>query len=191
VAENALGLEHSRVQIMPSTGVSDFELRRVLFAAARSTLAPGNPSFEEMDHWSLAIAEALLRQHSNVKGKLDPPAREGLSRSQLKRVYDYVEANLDQNISLEALGRELGMSPFHFAHGFKWRTGLSPYKYVQRQRVERGRLLLDDAGQSVCDIAHALGFSSHAHFSTAFRRELGIPPQVYRRITGGTEVPVA
>ena len=98
------------------------------------------------------------------------PTLRGLSHRQLERVTDHVEANLHEDLSVGELATAIYMSPSHFAHAFTVTTGFAPHHYVLERRIERAKSLLSASRLSVAEIARRVGFSTHAHFSTTFRR---------------------
>ncbi len=98
----------------------------------------------------------------------------------VRRALAYIEAHPDERITLEQLGREVGVSPFHLQRTFRERVGVTPRAYQAARRVERlkGRLR---AGDTVGRAGFEAGFGSargaHAHTSAA----LGMTPGRYRR----------
>jgi AraC family transcriptional regulator len=91
-----------------------------------------------------------------------------------------MESRLGEDVALADLAREASLSPFHFARCFKAATGMSPHRYLVERRVERARDLLTGTDASLADVAAACGFCSQAHFTSAFKRESGITPGVFR-----------
>ena len=98
----------------------------------------------------------------------------------LKRAREFIEGHLDRHIGLEDIAAAAGLSPFHFARGFKHATGLAPYRYVVLQRVERAKDLLENTSQSLAEIALACGFATQQHLTEIFRTHTGSPPGRYR-----------
>lgn len=129
-----------------------------------------------------ALAVHILRQHSNLPQRLlaPQPAAGALAPHRLRRVCDYVEANLESGLGLEALAREACLSPHHFARAFKAAIGLPPHQFVTVRRVERAKSLLRNERLSLAAIALACGFSSQPHFTRIFNRIVGVTPGVYR-----------
>ena len=99
----------------------------------------------------------------------------------IANVVDFIDANIDQSLELQLLAKVSAMSVFHFARRFKAAVGLSPHRYVMRRRVHRACQMLQCGRTRLADLALTLGFSSQAHFTTAFRREFGVTPGEYRR----------
>jgi AraC-like DNA-binding protein len=109
------------------------------------------------------------------------PLRGGLSPSVLRRVQDYMNARLDQNISLETLAEIAGLSVWHFAHAFKQALGVAPHDYHLQRRIERAREMLIGTDLTLPDVALSVGFTDHSHFTRQFRRRIGATPSEVRR----------
>lgn len=139
---------------------------------------------------SLATALALKLLHSySVHPVRIAGHRGGLPPARLRRVLEYIESHLDEDTSLRQLGVVAELSPHHFATQFQQATGLPPHRYVLRRRAERAKELLADPERSLADIAYALGYSSQAHFTTMFRKLVGLAPGAYRNATGIISAP--
>ncbi|MEM8788330.1 MAG: AraC family transcriptional regulator [Pseudomonadota bacterium] len=106
-----------------------------------------------------------------------------LGHRKVARIIDYIDAHMDEKISLEDLALLADLSTFHFCRSFRAATGQSPQKFVTARRLQAGAALLADPTQSLADIAYACGFSSQSHFTATFRRAFGVTPGSYRRET--------
>jgi AraC family transcriptional regulator len=127
-----------------------------------------------------ALAVQLARQCSAAATTLDAP-RGGLPPASLRRVLEYIEANLDSNIRLDILAREVGVSAFHFSRLFKQSTGSSPHQYLLHRRLDRAKTLLRQRAMSLADVSTSTGFADQSHFTKVFRRFTGVTPSEYRR----------
>src|SRR5262245_3171798 len=92
----------------------------------------------------------------------------------------HIQANLDQDLSLDALAKRVRLSPFHFHRIFRSTIGETPKQYTQRLRLERAanRLIVHDA--TILDIALDSGFQNHETFSREFKRRFQVTPSAYR-----------
>ncbi len=113
------------------------------------------------------------------------PVARALSPRRLRRVLCLIEARLADNLSLADLAAEAGLSPHHFTRAFRAATGLPPYRYLMRERIARARLLIVTTELSLAQIAFDCGFSSQAHFTTAFTRLTGTTPGRLRKQRAG------
>jgi AraC-like DNA-binding protein len=109
-------------------------------------------------------------------------SRGGLPAGALRRVKDYIEANLDKSIELSNLAGAAGYSKFHFARAFKDSEGITPHGFVTQRRVERARTLVTETDVPISEIARVTGFSDQSHLARHFRQQLGISPSMARRL---------
>jgi AraC-like DNA-binding protein len=106
--------------------------------------------------------------------------RLAISPIRLKRVLDFVDANLADPIGLTDMAEVAELSSFHFGRVFKHATGKSPYQHLIYRRIVCSQIMLAGTQRSIMDIAAACGFLTQAHFSTAFSRQTGMSPSRYR-----------
>lgn len=99
----------------------------------------------------------------------------------IKRAVNFIETNLASPLHLADIARAAGLSPMHFAAGFRSATGLSPHAYVRDRRIERAKTKLRSDEMRIDEIAIDVGFRSQTHFITVFRRQTGQPPARWRR----------
>jgi AraC family transcriptional regulator of adaptative response / methylphosphotriester-DNA alkyltransferase methyltransferase len=91
-------------------------------------------------------------------------------------------ARYGERLTLQALAKELAVSPYHLQRTYKRVMGVSPLERLHDIRLEAARRLLRDsvAARAVADIARAIGFRSASHFAVWFRAETGVSPLEYR-----------
>lgn len=104
-------------------------VRRVTRAAAAAAAITDDPANRlAADILSLSVLEALLMGGSG--DRLDPPGqrwRGGLAGWQVRRVLDYLETHLGEEVTIAALAADVGLSPFHFIRAFRQSTALTPH----------------------------------------------------------------
>lgn len=140
---------------------------------------------------SAMMIEGLVRaivtglcSHDPVEA--DPVAdRIYLPPSKLKRVVEFVDAHVDEPISLTDLANLAGLSQFHFARVFKRANGETPCQFIRARRLERARTLLATTQMPLAELSLACGFANQSHFTAAFSRAMGISPARYRRLVSG------
>ncbi len=131
-----------------------------------------------LDSGVLAIVALLLSR-----------ARCGCSREEVKaggarlvrRIADYVEAHLAEDIRLVEMAAVAHLSPTHFARAFKAETGSTPHAYLIERRIARSRGLLGGSDVPLSQIAYSCGFANQSHFTTLFRQHTGVTPAAFRR----------
>lgn len=130
----------------------------------------------------VVLAVHLLRNHAGARGAR--AARGGLGTRRLRRVVEFIEAHLGEEITQDELARIAELSPHHFAGAFRTSVGVAPHRYLVERRIARGCELLTKSVATVTTVAHALGFASHGHFSESFRRFVGVTPSEYKAQSG-------
>ena len=108
------------------------------------------------------------------------PTAKGLSPERLQRVRDYVEAHLDDDLSLTVLADIACLSPYHFSRSFKEATEVGPHRYVMQRRLARAKILLRRTNQPLAGVAQEAGFADQSHLTQMFRREMGVTPGRFR-----------
>jgi len=126
-----------------------------------------------------ALAVHVFRSYGDGLSR-SPPVIGGLGALRMRRVVDYIEAHLADDISLRDLAALAGLSTHHFGDAFKASTGRSPHRYLIERRILRAKELLIGAEQSIAEIAISVGFASHSHFTDNFRRLTGTTPSRFR-----------
>ncbi len=104
----------------------------------------------------------------------------GLAGYRLNRVIEYIEANLENDISLADLGDVAGLSSFHFSRAFRKSTGKTPQQYVMLQRLERAKLLLAQPELPIVEVSLRSGFKNQSHFTSWFRKYTNFTPKLWR-----------
>ncbi|HEV2605589.1 MAG TPA: helix-turn-helix domain-containing protein [Microvirga sp.] len=130
-----------------------------------------------------SLADALLvRLHCHFLGEVDRGAARGeaLSPGRLARIVRHVDQHLDGTIRVEELAAIAGLTRSHFSRAFQRMTGDPPKRFILKRRVCRARDLLSGGEARIAEIAVRTGFSSQAHLSTTFAKEVGTTPARYR-----------
>ena len=123
-----------------------------------------------IDH--AVLNQVGLRQGLKLKG--------GLAPHQRRQLVDYIEAHLDQALTLGELALRCNLSEYHFARMFRTSFGLPPHQYLLARRLQRACRLLRMGTLPLGEVALLCGFASASHFSNRFRQALGATPGEYR-----------
>jgi AraC family transcriptional regulator len=137
-------------------------------------------------HRQYAEALGIVLRHELVRingdaGLRAPLSRGGLAPWQQKRVTEYIEERVADDIPLATLAELARLSPYHFSRSFKHSFGMPPHRYHANRRIERAKQLLADRELSVTAIALKIGFGETSTFTAAFHRLTGETPSRYRR----------
>ena len=156
---------------------------------AETWIALVTPPETMSDVRSVTTAALHTRPRPNFRYLLNhlaasPRVRGGLPPAAMRRIQDYIDAHLSEQIELPVLAGVAGLSVFHFAREFKRTAGITPHQYILRKRVERADALLGGTDLSLSEIAIASGFSDQSHLTRRFRQILGATPKEVRWLQG-------
>lgn len=132
-----------------------------------------------VDSLATTLCLHLLRHYSQFL-KIIPNCKEGLPQTKLRQVIEYINENLDKDLTLVEIANTVGMSMYHFSRLFKQSTGLSPYQYVTNSRIEKAKRLLVQTEEAINQIGQQVGFPNQSHFTNVFRKAMGVTPKAYR-----------
>jgi AraC family transcriptional regulator len=171
----AAGLDPARVEVAEGCNIPDALLYQLSHTLAQEVAATTGLDSLFAESATQLLAAQLLRRHCAFSHEL-PDRRGKLTATQLQRVRDYVQAQLGRVIRLEDLAELVFLSPYHFCRVFKRTTGHTPNQFVTNERLGRATELLRHSELSVKQVAAAVGYSSHAHFTQLYARHTGQLP---------------
>jgi AraC family transcriptional regulator len=127
----------------------------------------------------IQLLAALLELRDQRRPEL---ARGGLTPRQVRRVTDYLQAHLEEDVSLSELGLLVDLSPAYLCRAFKQSVGVPPHAWLLKHRVERAQeLMLASPEMALTEVALSVGYSGQSAFGTAFRRVTGETPSGWKR----------
>ncbi len=136
--------------------------------------------------------EALTdRRGSSMFARAGQRLRRGRRRERLpgrtvRRLRDYVESRLAEDLDVADLAAVAGLSAAHFARAFEATVGVTPFRYLMSRRLVRARDLLERTSRTALDICLDVGFKSQSHFTARFREQFGVTPRAFRSSSRAT-----
>jgi AraC family transcriptional regulator len=170
-------LRSSQIEFKPQLFFYDRKIWETVSKLRVQVENPGLASYAEA--LGLVLAHELIQLQRGPFSTL--AARGGLTGWQKKKVANYIEEHLSEDIPLRDIATIVDLSPFHFARAFGQSFGEPPHRYHMIRRIERAKVMLRGSELSVTDIGLMLGFSDTSAFTAAFRRGVGMTPTGYRR----------
>jgi AraC-like DNA-binding protein len=114
-------------------------------------------------------------QVNALRLRRDPVAR------RLENARRFLDAHLDEPLTLDEIARRACLSKYHFLRVFKAAFHDTPIRYLRRRRLETAERLLVRTDLPVTDVCFNVGFESLGSFSSLFRRHAGLSPNAFRR----------
>jgi AraC-like DNA-binding protein len=131
----------------------------------------------------LGLIGKLLERHSQAPRGVTGNAAEPIA---VRRARAYLDDNLSDKVTLEALSIAAGLTPFRLLRAFQHAVGMTPHAYHTQARVRAVRSLLA-TNTSLAEAAIAAGFADQAHLTRVFRSIMGATPGQYRAALGSTK----
>ncbi|MGI5838744.1 MAG: helix-turn-helix transcriptional regulator [bacterium] len=128
-----------------------------------------------LDCLSMEIAIHILRElQSNMPGGQE--LRKYTAKNEINMVIDYLWEHVNREFSLDKLSEIANLSPYYLVRLFKDNTGKTPYAYYMDIKIGKAMEYLKAGKHSITEISFILGFSSHSHFSSIFKKRVGMTP---------------
>jgi AraC-like DNA-binding protein len=137
------------------------------------------------DVTALQLVADVLESAFVKHGVTRKPKREGTDADHAERTEaakTYLASRISERVTLDEVARAVHASPFHLARIFQQQTGVPVHRYLTQLRLRASLERLAAGASDLTELALELGFSSHSHFTDAFRREFGKSPSEIRKI---------
>lgn len=99
----------------------------------------------------------------------------------IQKIINYIEENLDEELSLNDISEWVNYSPYYCSASFRKHLGSSIKNYIRKRRLQKAAESLLVGHDRLIDIAYRYGYSSQEAFSRAFSNQYGISPYRYRK----------
>lgn len=168
------GMAPGKASLRPNFQLRDPRLETLAWAIKAELEAeiPSENIYAETLGVALAVRLLNLGDH---RGIAPEPGRR-LSALQKRRLVDFIEARLDQSLSLADLAAVVGLGLSQFKVLFRNSFNEAPHRYLLRRRTERARVLLSTGETPIAQVALEAGFAHQSHMSARMRQLLGVTP---------------
>ena len=125
----------------------------------------------------LTVLALLMSRYREEEGA---PAYNSNLLASIKRALGYIHAEYRNPMTLEGLAVTAGISKYYLAREFRRLTGMTVVGYLNSLRCEKAKPLLSEGGESIEEVARAVGFSGATYFARVFKESVGMLPSEYR-----------
>lgn len=168
------------IELTPQYGLRDPLIQQLTLTLLSELQSDSNNSlYTESLHHTLCLH--LLRRYSTSKVNTGDNSN-GLPAYLNRRLDEYIQANLAENLSLADMAKVTSLSISYLTRLFKQSKGISLYQYVIQCRIARAKQLLKHEQLTIAEIATQVGFSDQSHLTYHFKRQVGVTPKAFRRL---------
>lgn len=172
----------------PSLGALSDSVATLMLHRMRSSLLGGHFGSGTLDvlstdEYALRLLDAVAFDAAQFLGRRVGRVGDDTRRAHralAEEARAFLRVHMRESHSLPEIARAVYSSPFHLARVFRRVTGLSLHRYLTRLRLREALQRLADGERDLTRLAFSVGYSSHSHFSQAFRGEFGCPPNACR-----------
>jgi AraC-like DNA-binding protein len=172
----------SRLGITPDNPV----LRNVKSTTLEAELEEiANPSLNPSIPAALKACGSLYKLFAMLAelNEIEAPAvgeNSRISSEAVRKAIAFMELNYPNRISINQVADHSGLSRAHFATRFKKECGFSPSEYLDRLRLQKAKLYLENQKLSIMEVAYSVGFYDALYFSRFFKKHTGMCPSDFR-----------
>jgi AraC family transcriptional regulator len=172
-------VQTDRVEIITACEGSDPLIHQIGLALAAEVDAGAPAGSIYAESLVNTLVAHLLRHYSNAGDRFQFQFG-GLPKHKLRRVIEFIDENLERDLTLAELAEVAELSPFHFARSFKQTAGSTPIQFLMQRRIDFARRLLVESELPIVEIGLRAGFKNQSHFATLFRKITAMTPKAYR-----------
>jgi AraC-like DNA-binding protein len=171
--------QHRPFPVRTAPVAPELALKSQIFFAE---IAAGDGAALKAEERGLVLLSRALRSIPGVRAKT---AANSVRRSKLTRglavaAQEFIASRPFENWTLNNLAHDVGSSPYHLLRVFRGETGSTIHQYRMQLRLSAAARAILEGCDDLTGLALDLGFSSHSHFTDAFRRRFGIAPSALR-----------
>jgi AraC family transcriptional regulator len=183
-----------RIEVSPAFFDSVRSVRRVLNEPTVLTTPMLTSICRRLHHeitsgWAVGtslVAQGLLMELVGLAARRSARRHQGLPPAWLRQTRDRLDAEFARAPGLNALAAGAGVHRVHLARAFRSFYGSSVGEYVRARQIDHAQRLLKETSEPIAMVALAAGFGDQSHFSTTFRKAVGVSPGRFRRLYRAT-----
>ncbi|QKJ24313.1 AraC family transcriptional regulator [Poseidonibacter lekithochrous] len=164
-------------QILINTMIKDQKATNLFYSLFTSLDSIYNNRLS-IDSKVVEFLEYILKYHSSLKA--EEIVNIDINKNKLSLGLEYINSNItNDNLSLDEISNNIGLSKYHFLREFKKETGVTPNQYIQIKKVNKVRSFLK-TDASLSSIAYECGFTDQSHMIKVFKRFIGYTPKQFK-----------
>lgn len=126
-----------------------------------------------------ALLNIVYEQVISRESSYNPVNRK--TEEMIQQITEYLDEHYMEKVSLQEIAEKFHLNYYYLVHIFKSKMGMSPMKYITNRRIGESQNLMMNSALSITQIGEKLGFTDCCHFSSLFKKYIGITPSEYRK----------
>ena len=159
------------------TGTYREEIENIFSMMYSQIYSQSSGSEEIANYLACSLISIMLNQLEKSKEREEETTEHFIG----ERIKKFIDEHYFEELTLEAIGCRLHISPSYMSSVFKKTTGYTPIQYIMNRRIGKAQSLLIGSDYSITDIAYTVGYSDSNYFSTIFTKTVGMSPLKYRK----------
>lgn len=171
----------NKLNFLTQYNVYDLSLEyliRLFYAEVKNSGKNGKVYLENLKK---LFSSYFIKNYSDYNDILNNKSVTRINQSMVNSLQQYILNHLSQEISIDDLAFQAGLSKFYFLKEFKKFTGITPYQFILKLKLDRSKELLRETDRSISEIAYELSFSDQSHFTRTFTKTFGYSPKNYKK----------
>ena len=169
-------IQYANLEIQPKFAVKD----SLILGITTTLKTQLECDRDSCGNYAEVLAEAIAI-HLMIKYSVSTVAIEDSCETKLQATVNYIEQNLEERLTLDAIASEVNLSKYYLCRLFTKHLNISPRQYIIQRRIIKAKQLLKyQRSMQIVDIAYECGFASHSHFNRQFNKSVGTNPKAYR-----------
>lgn len=167
----------------PTTHVQGLFRVQLLQRLLVRSLRDGEPrEAMAVEEAALKVLREVLRGDAQASSTAPRQPSRRARRSYAEDAKTLLQQRFRERLQLDDIARSLYVSPYHLCRLFREETGVPIHSYLNRLRLREALGPVAEGKTDLSELAASLGFSSHSHFTAAFRKELGLSPREVKKL---------
>jgi len=173
-------LPSKKLNFLNQYNVKDNTIMNIINLFYEEVKTDGSNGLQHVEMLKKLLSNYFIKNYSDYKDILNQTGSVKLDQQDVESIRSYILSNLGSEINIDTLAFQTGMSKFYFLKEFKKATGITPYQYILKIKLEEAKQMLKNSRKSLIEISMDLGFSDQSHFTRTFTRYAGVSPGVFR-----------
>lgn len=172
---NSLGFDGPRVLKLGNTSRLDKLFNEMYYSITRDNYYGGMYAAANLYSFIIEFFRFSQNHGQSENFDLDAP---------LNKVLSYIDAHYQENLTLDILCQDAGISPQHLCRLFRKKLNIRPMEYIAKKRIQEAKALLINSPRNIAEISELVGYNNCNYFCITFKKYEGVSPTEYRKTMG-------